>query len=65
MRRIDVRARRAADQRRADLARQMAADAPGDVTVQVEDQGIVMSGRGLRRRTALDPALRWIVETRR
>ena len=53
-------------ERRARLrAREIAAaQLPAGVAAEVVDEGVVISGRGLRRRFALEPALRWLTERR-
>ncbi|HEX8191348.1 MAG TPA: hypothetical protein VF552_00465 [Allosphingosinicella sp.] len=59
---VQERVRRLADaragRRRKQLAERFAADLPGGVSVRESDGGVHLSGRGLRRRLALDPALR-------
>jgi ABC-type transport system involved in cytochrome bd biosynthesis fused ATPase/permease subunit len=58
------RARRAAEARAkaraAALAEQMREEAPRGIEVFVDNAGVRLSGRGLGRRFALDPALRWL-----
>ena len=58
-------AEQAAGRRRGALAEALREEAPAGVGVDVEDEGVVLSGRGLVRRFALDPALRWLVAGRR
>lgn len=58
--RAEARARRMAARRRDLLAERLAAETPGDVAIAAEADAVVLSGRGLRRRFALDPALRWL-----
>lgn len=58
-------AERRAAARRSQLAARIGDAAPKDVTVTVEDEAVVMSGRGLVRRLTLDPALRWLVAENR
>lgn len=43
------------------LAEQIRAGAPRDVEVSAQEDGVRLSGRALRRRFALDPALRWLM----
>lgn len=52
---------KAARRRRDSLAGTLREEAPAGVEVDVEEEGIVLSGRGLRRRFALEPGLRWLV----
>lgn len=56
----DAAARRA-KARTLVLAEQIRAEVPDDVEVSALDEGVRFSGRGLRRRFALDPALRWLM----
>ena len=44
------------------LAQAAAAAAPAGVAVEEAEEGFALAGRGLRRRLALEPALRWLVE---
>lgn len=53
-------AERAARRRRAELAERIGGEAPADVRVEPEEEGVALTGRGLLRRLALDPALRWL-----
>jgi FAD/FMN-containing dehydrogenase len=53
----DARARR----RRERLAERISGTGLRGVTVSAEEEAVVLSGRGLRRRSASDPELRWIV----
>lgn len=50
----DARARRCSGQ----LAERLAAELPGGVSAQESAEGVLLSGRGLKRRFALDSALR-------
>jgi len=52
-------AERRARARSAALAARIADDVPEDVTVEPVAGGVLVSGRGLRRRAVLEPALRW------
>jgi hypothetical protein len=54
-------AEKAARQRRARLAGALRDDSPEGVSVAEEGEVVMLSGRGLARRFALDPALRWLV----
>lgn len=58
--RIERRARQAAAAKARDIAARIAAEAPG-LRAETADGGVRISGRGLIRRHALDPALRWLV----
>ena len=53
-------AERRARQRRAALAERLRAELPAGVRAEDAPEGALLSGRGLRRRFALDPALRWL-----
>lgn len=57
---VEAQARRVAGRRRDQLAQRLASDVPPDVVVQADPDAVVVSVRGLRRRLALDPALRWL-----
>ncbi|HEY0013907.1 MAG TPA: hypothetical protein VGB79_13780 [Allosphingosinicella sp.] len=60
--RLQERARRSAEaragRRRAQVAQRLAEELPGGAAVTENEDGVTLSGRGLRRRLALDPALR-------
>jgi hypothetical protein len=56
---------RAARRRRGELALALREEAPGGVEVSEEADGIVLGGRDLERRFALDPELRWLFAGRR
>jgi hypothetical protein len=58
-------ARRAAEGRRAALAEALGEDAPEGVRVSEDSEGVALEGRGLRRRFALEPELRWLLAGRR
>lgn len=62
--RLMERARKAAERRAAgqvlELTERMRAEAPGGVRIEAGEGGVVLSGRGLRRRFAVEPALRWL-----
>ena len=58
-------AARAARRRRDKLAAALGDEAPAGVEVSAEEEGVVLSGRGLGRRLALDPGLRWLWAGRR
>ena len=64
MRRGGELAERAARRRRSALAEALAADAPAGVEASESDGGVVLSGRGLGRRLALESGLRWLVSGR-
>jgi hypothetical protein len=63
--RLTARAEQAARDRaravRAELVERIAAAAPGGVMAQAVEDGVALTGRGLRRRAALDPAVRWLM----
>ena len=52
------RAAAAARERREEIAEAIAAEVPRGVHVERIDEGVTLSGRGVRRRLALEPALR-------
>ncbi len=54
-------ARRRARERKAELAERVAAELPPGIAVEQAEEGIALSGRDIRRRFALEPALRWLV----
>jgi hypothetical protein len=54
-------AHKAARARLAALAEALSVQAPEGVAVSEEEGAVALSGRGLRRRFALDPELRWLV----
>ena len=43
------------------LAERLAEAAPAGIEVRAAESGVVLSGRGLRRRFALEPGLRWLL----
>jgi hypothetical protein len=53
-------AARAAERRREDLAEGLRNAAPRGVTISEAPEGVLLSGRALRLRFALEPALRWL-----
>jgi len=53
-------AERRAAARIAGLAEQMQGALPRGVTAEASAEGVRLLGRGLRRRFALEPALRWL-----
>jgi hypothetical protein len=63
--RLEAHAARAAETRaaarRAALAAQLRAVLPDGVSVEADDEGVVLSGRGLKRRLVLDASLRWTI----
>ena len=59
--RVGDGAARRAKARTSVLAEQIRANVPSDIEVSALDEGVRLSGRGLRRRFALDPALRWLM----
>lgn len=59
-------ARKAARERLAEIEAALQGEAPDGVRVSEEEEGAVaLSGRGLRRRFALEPELRWLLSGRR
>ena len=62
---LTARAAARAEARAAEQARRLAArldqDLPGGVRVEADAQGVRLTGRALRRRLALDPALKWMI----
>lgn len=63
--RVEARAERARDAQAETLTARIGAALPrGIEAVRVAD-GVQMTGRALRRRFALEPALRWLLETLR
>lgn len=57
-------AQRGARRRREALARRLSEEAPEGVGVSEEEEGVLLAGRGLGRRLALDPELRWLTAGR-
>ncbi|MEA2999167.1 MAG: hypothetical protein QOH04_1784 [Sphingomonadales bacterium] len=57
-------ARRLAEARSA-LAAALREEAPRGVRVEERPEGVALVGRGLMRRSLIDPALRWLVERTR
>ena len=53
-------AHRAAEARRASLAEALGEDPPEGVSVKPDSEGVALEGRDLRKRSALDPGLRWL-----
>jgi hypothetical protein len=62
---LDNRAARAAEARAAErteaLAEQLRAILPREVSVETNEEGVLLSGLGLGRRTVLDSSLRWTI----
>jgi hypothetical protein len=62
---LEPRARRAAERRAkaraAELAQQMGELLPRGISAEAVDGGVAVSGRGIRRRWLLEPALRWMI----
>jgi hypothetical protein len=50
-----------ARRRRKDLAEALGAEAPAGVRVSEEEGAVAIEGRELKRRFALEPALRWLI----
>ncbi|HET9640612.1 MAG TPA: hypothetical protein VFP12_15540 [Allosphingosinicella sp.] len=58
-------ARKGVRARRAELAEALRDEAPEGVRVGEAEEGVALEGRGLARRFALEPELRWLVSGRR
>ena len=56
---------RAAQGRRSSLAEALGEEAPEGVSVTESEDGVALEGRGLGRRFALEPELRWLLAGRR
>ena len=54
-------AARLATSRISELTEQIRSRVPTNIEVSAQENGIRLSGRALRRRFALDPALRWLL----
>ena len=54
-------AERRADAHKSRFTQRLEASLPGDMGVEAGAEGVRLSGRALKRRLALDPALRWIM----
>lgn len=63
--RAEALAQRAAERRREALAEALREEAPAGVAVSEEEGAVALSGRGLAKRLAFDPALRWLIAGRR
>ncbi|HEY1146526.1 MAG TPA: hypothetical protein VGE84_09325 [Allosphingosinicella sp.] len=63
--RLLERTRRAAERRAEAEARALAerldAELPPGIAARVEAEGVVLSGRAIARRFALEPELRWLI----
>lgn len=55
---------KAARRRRSELAGELGEDLPEGVRVSEEEEAVVLSGRGLGRRFAFEPGLRWLLAGR-
>ena len=60
MERVTRTVGRRTQERIGKLAEEMQAAAPAGVRVAPTEEGVRLSGPALRRRFALDPALRWV-----
>lgn len=58
-------ARRAAQGRRSALAAELSEAAPEGVKVSEDEESVALEGRGLKRRFAIEPELRWLLAGRR
>ena len=56
---------KAARRRRGELAEALRDEAPAGVEIGEEEEAVVLSGRGLARRFALEPGLRWLLAGKR
>jgi hypothetical protein len=65
MMRAAALAETAARRRRDELAEALREAAPAGVRVESEAEGVALSGRGIARRFALEPGLRWLLAGRR
>ena len=61
-RRAREQAEARAEVRRRELALALSATAPRGIMADVEGEAVVLSGRGLARRSATEPGLRWMVQ---
>jgi hypothetical protein len=59
--RVGAQAERRAQARARALAAALDRALPGDVAVSAAPEGVRLEGRGLGRRLALDPALKWTI----
>jgi hypothetical protein len=60
--RAEALAERRTHQVKSALADALKAQAPAGVRIEEGPEGVALAGRGLIRRWAIDPALRWLVE---
>ncbi|MFC7499853.1 hypothetical protein ACFQRC_11550 [Enterovirga sp. GCM10030262] len=58
--RVEHEARERSEARTTELAERMRASLPGGIDAEAVAGGVALSGRGIARRFALDPALRWL-----
>ncbi|HEX8240002.1 MAG TPA: hypothetical protein VF574_09715 [Allosphingosinicella sp.] len=56
---------KAARARRAELAATLRDEVPEGTRVSEAEEGVAIEGRGLARRFALDPQIRWLISGRR
>jgi hypothetical protein len=63
--RLEARAERAAEtragERKEALAEQLRALLPHTISIEANDDGVILSGPGLGRRLVLDASLRWTI----
>ena len=59
--RVRAAAERRARERVLELAEQMRADLPSGVEAEAVEGGVAVTGRGLRRRFAMEERLRWLM----
>lgn len=61
VRRTEARAKARAEDAKMRIVGQLRETLPRGVEADVSDEGVRLSGRALRRRAALDPALLWLL----
>jgi hypothetical protein len=60
-RRVQAQAESKAKERTLELTERVRAELPRGIKAEATPEGIRLSGRGLKRRFVLDPALRWLL----
>lgn len=58
--RVEEAARKRAAEKADELAAAIAAAAPGGIRAERVEEGVLLSGRGLRLRWVREPRLRWL-----
>ena len=61
LKRAERRALQRARRRSKEVAERLAAELPSGVHAEPGEEGVLLSGRGIGRRFALDPELRWMI----